>query len=89
MCSFTTVKPSDFVPVDIVYPHYAEESFEILPSVLHRWYFRSGVTEGDIILLKIYDNKPGKAFCEYPNTDDCYKEELIILLNPRCSPFWI
>jgi hypothetical protein len=65
MCSFQTVKRTDFIPVDIVYPHYAEEAFEIKPSPAHNWYFRSSVTDNDIILLKIYDNKPGVAFCKF------------------------
>ncbi len=56
-CSFTTIKPKDLVPVDIVFPHYAEESFEVLPAPDQRWYFRSGMTWNDIALLKVFDNK--------------------------------
>jgi hypothetical protein len=67
ICSFTTVSPNDLVPVDIVYPHYCEESFEVLPSPKHRWYFRSRMTSRDVALLKIYDNKKESAiaYCEF------------------------
>ncbi|OAQ60213.1 hypothetical protein VFPPC_10642 [Pochonia chlamydosporia 170] len=55
-CSFTSVTAQDFVPVDVIFPHYAEEAFEIIASKRHRWYYRSKMTWKDVALLKIYDN---------------------------------
>lgn len=83
MCRFDSVSLADFVPTDVVFPHYAEESFEIRPSSTQRWYYRSNNTQDELVLLKIYDNKRGAAFCEL--SEDL---KLLGLANAiiRCSP---
>ncbi|KAK9778647.1 hypothetical protein SCAR479_04669 [Seiridium cardinale] len=56
-CSYKTTVPESLVAVDVVFPHFAEEAFEILPSAEARWYFRSDMTWRDVALLKVFDNK--------------------------------
>ncbi|EWZ86330.1 hypothetical protein FOWG_09907 [Fusarium oxysporum f. sp. lycopersici MN25] len=56
-CTFTSTRSSDMVPIDVVYPHYAEESYEIHHSLLHQWFYKSAMTPQDIMLIKLFDNK--------------------------------
>ncbi|KAK6540581.1 hypothetical protein TWF694_009371 [Orbilia ellipsospora] len=55
--SFTSVAPEDMVPIDVIYPHYAEESFEVRHNPNLRWYYKSAMTNEDIMVIKLYDNK--------------------------------
>ena len=64
MCRFDSVSSTDFIPIDVVFPHYAEESYEIRHASIQRWYYRSVLTQDDLVLLKIYDNKENVAFCK-------------------------
>ncbi|KAI1673547.1 hypothetical protein Ptr902_00300 [Pyrenophora tritici-repentis] len=63
MCRFDSVSSTDFIPIDVVFPHYAEESYEIRHASTQRWYYRSALTQDDLVLLKIYDNKENVAYC--------------------------
>jgi hypothetical protein len=66
MCTFQSVTPlQDLVATDIVFPHYAEESFEVRYSPEQQWYYQSLSTREDIILLKVFDSKAtdSTAFC--------------------------
>lgn len=64
-CSFRATSSSDFVPIDVVYPHYAEESFEIKYNPSHRWYFKSAMTPDDLMVIKLFDSKKDDnvAYC--------------------------
>lgn len=62
ICHFSTFHPEDLIPIDVVFPHFVEEAYEARPSPHQRWYYRSKMTNNDVILLKIYDNKEGVAF---------------------------
>ncbi|QKX60517.1 uncharacterized protein TRUGW13939_07662 [Talaromyces rugulosus] len=63
-CTYTSTVRQDIVPIDVVYPHYAEESFEIRHSLSHQWFWKSGMKHDDIMLIKLFDNKmdPNNAF---------------------------
>ena len=65
VCSFTSVKPADLMPIDVVFPMYAEEAYECRPSEEQRWYYRSGMTNNDVMLLKVYDSKEGVAYSTF------------------------
>lgn len=62
ICHFSTFHPEDLIPIDVVFPHFVEEAYEARPSPHQRWYYRSKMTNNDVVLLKIYDNKEGVAF---------------------------
>ena len=69
VCSFKSIDPlHDLVAVDVVFPHFCEEAFEVKPplSEPHQWYYQSLATSDSIVLLKIFDSKENKstAFCE-------------------------
>ncbi|KAJ6030964.1 uncharacterized protein N7446_007607 [Penicillium canescens] len=63
-CTYTSTVSGDIVPIDVIYPHYAEESFEIRHSLAHQWFWKSAMTHEDIMLIKLFDNKmdPNTAF---------------------------
>lgn len=65
-CTYTSTVIGDTVPIDVVYPHYAEESFEISHSLSHQWFWKSAMTHKDIMLIKLFDNKMDQdtAFCK-------------------------
>jgi hypothetical protein len=53
------------VPIDVVYPHYIEEAFEVKPSSKQKWYYLSKCRPDDVVLLKVFDNATdGRAFCK-------------------------
>ncbi|KAL3459276.1 hypothetical protein BJX64DRAFT_291390 [Aspergillus heterothallicus] len=56
-CTYTSTAHEDLVPIDVVYPHYAEESFEIRHKLTHQWFYKSQMTPKDIMLIKLFDNK--------------------------------
>ncbi|KAL2867768.1 uncharacterized protein BJX67DRAFT_380708 [Aspergillus lucknowensis] len=56
-CTYTSTAHEDLVPIDVVYPHYAEESFEIRHKLTHQWFYKSAMTPEDIMLIKLFDNK--------------------------------
>lgn len=66
-CLYTSTVPADLVPLDVVYPHYAEESLEIIHSPSHQWFYKSAMTPEDIMLIKLFDNEMehDTAFCEF------------------------
>lgn len=66
-CTYTSTVSSDIVPIDVIYPHYAEESLEINHSLSHQWFWKSGMTHEDIMLIKLFDNKleENTAFCKF------------------------
>ncbi|KAJ0414836.1 hypothetical protein BJY00DRAFT_294412 [Aspergillus carlsbadensis] len=56
-CTYTSTTREDLVPIDVVYPHYAEESFEIRHRLMHQWFYKSAMTPADIMLIKLFDNQ--------------------------------
>lgn len=84
-CSFTTVTPDDLVPIDVIFPHYAEEAFEVRPSPSHRWYFRSKMTWRDIWLLKVYDNEMENnvAFSRFLDPVACHNTYKVFQAAPH------
>ena len=66
MCDFQTVDTKeDLVPIDVVYPHYIEEAFEVKPSSKQKWYYLSKCRPDDVVLLKGFDNATDRrAFCK-------------------------
>jgi hypothetical protein len=50
------VSPSDLTPADIVFPHYLDEAYEVLYNSTHRWFYKQGMKDGDVILFKLADS---------------------------------
>lgn len=61
VCHYRTVDPEDLVPIDIVYPHFVDEAYEVLHSPKHRWFYKKGMEKDDAIILKLYDTLETEA----------------------------
>jgi hypothetical protein len=57
------VSPSDLVQADIVFPHYLDEAYEVLYNPAHRWFYKQGMKEGDMVLFKLADSAENEAKC--------------------------
>lgn len=69
-----SVRPSDLVPTDLVYPDRVGEIYEIAGNPAHRWYYFPEMEEGEVLLIKGYDSRtdvarftPHSAF-DHPDT---------------------
>lgn len=69
-----SVRPSDLIPTDLVYPDRVGEIYEVAGNPAHRWYHVSGMREDEVLLIKGYDSDtdvarftPHSAF-DHPDT---------------------
>lgn len=61
LCDFRTVDRDDLVPMDIVYPHFIDEAYEVKYNPSHRWFYKRGMTQDDVIVFKLYDSMKSEA----------------------------
>ena len=61
LCDFRTVDWDDLVPMDIVYPHFVDEAYEVKYNPSHRWFYKKGMTQEDVIVFKLYDSLRSEA----------------------------
>jgi hypothetical protein len=64
VCDYRSITPNDLHRIDIVYPHFSEEGFEVTHNPAHRWYYKKGMSKDDIVLFKIDDNLETVARCK-------------------------
>jgi hypothetical protein len=56
VCDAGSVDPVDLVPTDLVYPHRTGETYSVLYSPNHRWFYAPGMARDEALLLKCYDS---------------------------------
>jgi len=56
MLDGTTVKPSDLVASDLIYPNRSGETYSVTYNPDHRWFYFPEMTPDEAILLKCYDS---------------------------------
>ncbi|KAK4176800.1 hypothetical protein QBC36DRAFT_328522 [Triangularia setosa] len=61
MCDFRTVDRDDLVPMDIVYPHFVDEAYEVKHNPAHRWFYKKGMQQEDVIVFKLFDSLTSEA----------------------------
>lgn len=61
LCDFRTVSSNDLVPMDIVYPHFVDEVYEVLPNPNHRWFYKKGMQQDEAIVFKLHDTSETEA----------------------------
>ncbi|KAK4446913.1 hypothetical protein QBC34DRAFT_144192 [Podospora aff. communis PSN243] len=61
LCDFRTVDKEDLVPMDIVYPHFVDEAYEVRYNPSHRWFYKKGMVQEDVIVFKLFDNLVSEA----------------------------
>jgi len=66
-----SVRPSDLVPTDLVYPDRVGEIYEVAGNPSHRWYYFPRLAEDEVLLIKGYDSRPDVArFTPHSAFDD-------------------
>ncbi|KAK1830709.1 hypothetical protein QBC39DRAFT_372516 [Podospora conica] len=65
LCDARTVDPNDLVPMDIVYPHFADEVYEVKYNKNHRWFYNSRMTTNDVVILKLSDTHAKDTICPH------------------------
>jgi hypothetical protein len=67
MCDYRSVKRSDEVATDIVFPDYLGETFNFYPDPGHRWYYLAEQKSSEALMIKCFDSAtkedPGIAQC--------------------------
>ena len=87
VCDARTVKPSELVASDLVYPHRVGETYSVKFSPNHQWFYVPKMTADEILLLKCFDSKtdgrarfaPHSAFADPTTPPDAPPRESIEL----------
>ncbi len=53
--------------MDIVYPHFVDEAYEVKHNPSHRWFYKKGMTQDDVIVFKLFDSLRSEATGESPD----------------------
>ena len=64
LCDYRTITASDLWKIDIVYPHFSEEGYEVTYNPAHRWFYKKGMSKDDVVLFKLDDNLATVAKCK-------------------------
>lgn len=56
--------------MDIVYPHFVDEAYEVRYNPAHRWFYKKGMTQEDAIIFKLYDSLTSEATGKESSDDD-------------------
>jgi hypothetical protein len=84
LCDFRTINPEDLVPMNLVYPHFVDEAYEVRYNPSHRWLYKKEMGPDDVIIFKLYDNLRSEATGKW----SCETKCKAILANPSSlSPF--
>lgn len=66
-----SVRPSDLVPTDLVYPDRVGEIYEVAGNPAHRWHYFPRMSEDEVLFIKGYDSRPDVArFTPHSAFDD-------------------
>jgi len=57
VCDASTVKSDELVGSDLVYPHRVGETYSVVFSPEHRWFYVPEMTADEILLLKCFDSR--------------------------------
>lgn len=47
--------------MDIVYPHFVDEAYEVKHNPSHRWFYKKGMTQDDAVVFKLFDSLRSEA----------------------------
>ena len=56
LCDANSVAADDLVASDLIYPNRNGETYSVKFNPGHRWFYFSGMTAGEALLLKCYDS---------------------------------
>ncbi|EFY93227.1 hypothetical protein MAC_00465 [Metarhizium acridum CQMa 102] len=63
-----SVPDSDLVPTELIYPNRRGETYAVRHSPAHRWFYRSGLEPGQVLLIKCFDSKTDGRARRVPHT---------------------
>ncbi|SPO06037.1 related to 7alpha-cephem-methoxylase P8 chain [Cephalotrichum gorgonifer] len=80
-----TVAEADLVPIPLIYPARRGETFSVRHNPAHKWFYKSGLTPEEALLIKCFDSKkdgrarrvPHTAFVDPETGDDVPGRESI------------
>lgn len=83
LCDYRSIATTDLWNIDIVYPHFSEEGYELTYSPTHRWFYKKGMSKDDAVLFKLGDNlttaaqsTPHAAFIDPSASDNCKRASI-------------
>ncbi|HEY6420087.1 MAG TPA: CmcJ/NvfI family oxidoreductase [Candidatus Binataceae bacterium] len=56
VCDAQSIRPTDFVASDLIYPHRRGEIMAVTFNPTHRWYYVSAMRPDEVLLLKCFDS---------------------------------
>jgi len=66
-----SIRPSDLIPTDLVYPDRIGEIYEVAGNTAHRWYYVPGIGEDELLFIKGFDSRRDVArFTPHSAFDD-------------------
>ncbi|HSH41384.1 MAG TPA: CmcJ/NvfI family oxidoreductase, partial [Arenicellales bacterium] len=66
-----SVRPSNLIPTDLVYPDRVGEIYEVSGNAAHRWYYYPLMREDEVLFIKGYDSRRDVArFTPHTAFDD-------------------
>lgn len=63
-----SVPDSDLVGVELIYPNRRGETYTVRHNPSHRWYYKSGLSPDEVLLIKCFDSKKDGRARRVPHT---------------------
>ncbi|KAF2724186.1 hypothetical protein K431DRAFT_154192 [Polychaeton citri CBS 116435] len=83
LCDYRSIATTDLWKVDIVYPHFCDEGYEMTYNPDHRWFYKKGISKDDVVLFKLGDNSstaakfsPHTAFIDPSASSECKRASI-------------
>lgn len=64
----SSVPDSDLVVTELIYPSRRGETYAVKYNEGHRWYYKSGLSPEEVLLIKCYDSKLDGRARRVPHT---------------------
>ncbi len=63
-----SVPDADLVPTPLIYPGRQGETYQVRHNPGHRWFYKSGLSPGEVLLIKCFDSKVDGRARRVPHT---------------------
>jgi hypothetical protein len=64
LCDYRTIATTDLWKIDIVYPHFSEEGYEVTHNPTQRWFYKKGMSKDEVVVFKLDDSLATVAKCK-------------------------
>lgn len=69
----------------MVFPHYLDEAYEVLYNPAHRWFYKQGLKDDDVILFKLADTAESVAKRKLPCINEIVPLLMALTECPHCA----